>query len=134
VISLSRAFVEGNERAVVEDTIRHEVAHALAWEHDRETGHGAAWAKWCEVTGAEPRRCYDEAEVVLPAPRYRCTVLAREATWARGSGAGLQTGTTRISLEKGAVFGRHRLTQRLRMAIRIGLVSVFDTQKGEWVE
>ena len=134
VISLSRVFVEQNAEAVVEDTIRHEVAHALAWEHDGETGHGTAWRKWCEVTGAEPRARYDEDEVVMPEPRYRCTVLANEVRWSHGSGAGLQMGTTRISLEKGAVFGRHRLTRRLRMAVSVGLVSVFDTRMGEWVE
>ena len=130
LISLSCAFVELNDEDVVRDTIRHEVAHALAWKHDRATGHGAAWKKWCEVTGAKPGRCYENEEVILPAARYQCTVLVNAVEWSRGSGRNQQTGTTRINLEKGDVFGRHRLTRRLRAAVEIGLVSVLDTRTG----
>jgi len=133
LISLSRHFVERNDEALVGDTIRHEVAHALAWEHDGATGHGAVWKKWCAVTGANPRRCFDEREVALPEARYRCTVLTNEVGWSRRSGARLQSGTTRISLGKGAVFGRHRMTRQLRRTVEIGLVAVFDTRTGEWV-
>ena len=133
-ISLSRVFVEMNDEDVVRDTIRHEVAHALAWEHDRAIGHGAAWQKWCRVTGAKPRRCYEAEDVILPAARYQCTVLVKEVEWSRGSRPNQQTGTTRTSLEKGDVFGRHRLTKRLRAAVEIGLVEVLDTRTGEWIE
>ena len=132
-ISLSRAFVEANDEDVVRDTIRHEVAHVLAWKHDRETGHGVVWKQWCGVTGARPRRCYEDEDVVLPAARYQCTVLVSEVEWSRGSGPNQQSGTTRTSLEKGDVFGRHRLTKRLRAAAEIGLVSVLDTRTGERV-
>ena len=134
VISLSRAFVEMNDEEVVRDTIRHEVAHALAWEHDRDTGHGAAWQRWCAATGATPRRCYEAEDVALPAARYQCTVLVSEVEWSRGSGPNQQTGTTRISLGKGELFGRDRLTKRLRAAIAIGLVAVLDTTTGERIE
>lgn len=133
LISLSRRFVERNDDALVEDTIRHEVAHALAWERDGATGHGEAWKKWCEVTGASPRRCFAEEEVVLPEPRYRCTVLASEVAWSRGSGLRRRTGTTRIGLPEGSVFGRFRMTRRLRWAIEIGMVEVFDTKVGKTI-
>lgn len=129
-ISLSRAFVELNDESVVLDTVRHEVAHALAWAHDGEVGHGPAWKRWCEATGARPRSCYDDEEVVLPEPRYRCTVLASEVEWSRGAGRSQQTGTARIALRQGDVFGRHRLTRQLRAAVEIGLVSVLDTKTG----
>ncbi len=134
VITLSRAFVERNAEAVVRDTILHEAAHALAWKHDGETGHGAAWKKWCAVTGANPRRCFDEDEVTMPPARYQCTVLASEAAWSRGSGANLQTGVARIRRGKGEVFGRHRLTRKLRWAVGVGLVAVLDTRTGRRVE
>jgi predicted SprT family Zn-dependent metalloprotease len=133
VITLSRAFVERNAERTVRDTILHEAAHALAWEHDRVTGHGPAWKQWCAVTGAKPRRCFDEEEVTMPAARYQCTVLAREAAWSRGSGANLQTGVARIRRGKGEVFGRHRLTRKLRWAVGVGLVAVFDRRVGRLV-
>lgn len=131
-ISLSRHFVERNDEAAVLDTIRHEIAHALAWKHDRETGHGAAWRRWCRTTGARPVRCYDD-QTDMPEPRYQCTVLATEAAWTTGSGARLQTGVARTRLEKGAVFGRYRLTRKLRAAVEIGMVAVLDTRTGRWV-
>jgi predicted SprT family Zn-dependent metalloprotease len=131
-ISLSRHFIENNDESEVLDTIRHEVAHALAWEHGRETGHGAAWKRWCTVTGASPRRCYAE-EIVMPEPRYQCTVLAAEVAWSTGSWVNKQTGIARTRLEKGTVFGRHRLTEKLRAAVKIGMVAVLDTQMNSWV-
>jgi predicted SprT family Zn-dependent metalloprotease len=131
-ISLSRHFVERNDEATVLDTIRHEVAHALAWEHDRATGHGSAWRKWCRATGARPIRCYG-GETAMPEPRYQCTVLATEAAWSTGSGVNLQVGVARTRLEKGAVFGRHRLTRKLRAAVEIGMVEVLDSRTGRLV-
>ncbi len=132
-ISLSRVFVEMNDDPVVLDTIRHEVAHALAWERDRAVGHGPAWRRWCGVTGAEPRRCYETEEVTMPAARYRCTVLASEVAWSTGSGANLRAGVARTRLREGEVFERHRMSPRLRAAIRIGMVSVLDTRTGRVV-
>ena len=134
VITLSRAFVKRNAETVVRDTILHEVSHALAWERDGATGHGASWKKWCKVTGAKARRCFDEEEVTMPAARYQCTVLATEAAWTRGSGANLQMGVARIRRGVGEVFGRHRVTRKLRWAVGVGLVEVLDTRTGQLVE
>jgi predicted SprT family Zn-dependent metalloprotease len=128
-ISLSREFVERNDAAIVIDTIRHEVAHALAWKHDRSTGHDAAWRSWCEVTGAEPTRCFDEEKIVLPPARYRCTVLKTEVEWRRGR----RTGTVSIELKKGEVFSRYRLSPHLRWLAEVGLVAVLDTRTGRRV-
>ena len=55
-ISLSRVLTELNDEADVLDTIRHEVAHALAGPG---AGHGRKWIAQCYVTGATPRRCGD---------------------------------------------------------------------------
>jgi predicted SprT family Zn-dependent metalloprotease len=75
-ISLSRHLVRLNPEAQVEDTIRHEIAHALAWRmspSDRDA-HGRTWVKACALVGARPVRCYG-AEVVTPPARYvgHCT-------------------------------------------------------------
>lgn len=56
-ITLSRELVKRNDREQVEDTIRHEIAHALA---PSRSGHGPAWKEMCARTGANPERFYDE--------------------------------------------------------------------------
>lgn len=66
-ISLSRRIVELNDEAEVEDTIRHEVAHALAGS---DAGHGPEWRAACLRTGARPFRCYDSSAIVTPVPRW----------------------------------------------------------------
>jgi predicted SprT family Zn-dependent metalloprotease len=67
-IGLSRALVELNDRSQVEDTIRHEVAHALAGP---EAGHGNVWKRTALAVGARPERCYSSAQVVAaPAPWF----------------------------------------------------------------
>jgi predicted SprT family Zn-dependent metalloprotease len=63
-ISLSRALVALNDRAEVEDTIRHEVAHATVGPGH---GHDAAWQRECVRVGAKPTRCYSSDEVVAVA-------------------------------------------------------------------
>jgi predicted SprT family Zn-dependent metalloprotease len=60
------------------NTIRHEVAHALA---GRGAGHGPIWKAQCRITGARPQRC--GAVAVEVAGRYvlRCTGCG--GTWQR---------------------------------------------------
>ena len=68
-ITLSRELVLRNEREKVEDTIRHEIAHALCtpptrgYRGERRERHGAEWKQMCKRTGAKPERCYDSDEV-----------------------------------------------------------------------
>lgn len=40
---------------MIQDTILHEVAHALAWERHRYVGHGVQWKLICREIGAIPR-------------------------------------------------------------------------------
>lgn len=68
-IRLTRKVCEFNldNPAQIEDTIRHEIAHALAFEYAQSVhhnwrygdGHGAYFYHFCGVTGATPERCYD---------------------------------------------------------------------------
>ena len=62
IISLSAALVERNSLADVEDTIKHEIAHALVG-YRKGDHHGFEWKQMCRVTGAKPERCYDSKEV-----------------------------------------------------------------------
>lgn len=51
------------ETAQVIDTVRHEIAHALAPERE---GHGSEWKYWCRVVGANPDREADVAAALIP--------------------------------------------------------------------
>ena len=53
-ITLSKWYVEENSEEEVEDTILHEIAHALAWINDRASGHGKIWKSWAKKVGANP--------------------------------------------------------------------------------
>jgi hypothetical protein len=53
-ITLSGPVTQMNDREQVEDTIRHEIAHALA---PLTAGHGYEWRRWCYKVGAKPTRC-----------------------------------------------------------------------------
>lgn len=57
-ITLSKHFVNANVQdnwVMIEDTVLHEVAHALAWERFRYVGHGVRWKLICREIGAIPR-------------------------------------------------------------------------------
>lgn len=69
-LQLSAPLTRLNDRAQVEDTIRHEIAHILVGPGK---GHGWEWKQMCATTGADPTRCYDSASVDQPAaPYYLC--------------------------------------------------------------
>ena len=62
-ISVSLPLMRLNSESVVRDTILHEIAHAKA---GYGAGHGAYWQKIAQEIGANPKRCYDSAEVQQP--------------------------------------------------------------------
>lgn len=66
-IELSIHFVTRNDAASVEDTILHEIAHALA---GHAAGHGPRWRRVCAKIGAEPRRC---GQAAMPAGKWQAT-------------------------------------------------------------
>lgn len=76
-IFLSFVLTEFNGEAEVRDTLRHEIAHALAGPR---AVHGTAWRKVAREIGAKPRRCYDADEVRQPPTRYvlRCPSCRQE--------------------------------------------------------
>ena len=62
-IEISWPIARLNPREETMDTIRHEVAHALA---GRGAGHGPRWKAACAITGARPTACYDGDDVATP--------------------------------------------------------------------
>ena len=74
-IRISRKLAAINDRAVVEDVIRHEVAHALAGPG---SGHGPRWRDACRVTGAQVRACIDASEIATVPRDYRFKATCEE--------------------------------------------------------
>jgi len=61
-ITVSENFCDITLREEIQDTILHEIAHALA---GAGKGHGIEWKKWAIIVGAKPTRCY-EGEARVP--------------------------------------------------------------------
>lgn len=57
-IRLSREFTEVQTRVDVEDTILHEIAHALTGP--MRDAHGWRWREQCRKVGARPMTCVDK--------------------------------------------------------------------------
>jgi predicted SprT family Zn-dependent metalloprotease len=68
-ISLSRKLVLLNEEREVQETILHEVAHALHSETRGRSDHGPEWRRIAQSIGCTGRRCYDAANVKTPPRR-----------------------------------------------------------------
>lgn len=66
VISLSRYFVRMNDQSEIQETVRHEIAHALAGPN---TGHGAKWRAIARSIGAIPKP-YADIGISLPKERW----------------------------------------------------------------
>lgn len=65
-LSLSEPLTLLNDAAVIEDTLLHEIAHALT----PGAGHGPRWRAEARRLGATPRACVRADRVVVPAARY----------------------------------------------------------------
>jgi predicted SprT family Zn-dependent metalloprotease len=66
-ITLSRKLIEINNLIECQNTILHEIAHAIA---GYEAGHGPLWKEVCIKIGARPERCYDAKVIVEVASKY----------------------------------------------------------------
>lgn len=58
-ISLSGLLVPELSDEEVEDTIRHEIAHAIDWERRGTTRHDRTWKTVARACGAKPERTFD---------------------------------------------------------------------------
>lgn len=85
-ITLSRALTLANDAATVEETLRHEIAHALA---PVNAAHGPAWVDACKLTGATPVRCYgDDVKPARGMWIFRCEGCGIEGRRARRASEG----------------------------------------------
>ena len=79
-------------------TLKHEMAHFLAWDNSQHNGHGPIWQKWCGVLGIEAKRCGEVSEeqassmvrihgaAYIYECRYGCRWLAKKETgWDRNN-------------------------------------------------
>lgn len=77
-ISLSRYFVQTYlplDPQEIHNTLLHEIAHALAWQHHRAHGHGAVWRQYCTLLGLADIRASKPLQDFTPPhlqrrPRY----------------------------------------------------------------
>lgn len=81
IITLSRHFVSyylerGPEE--IDHTIRHELAHALAWVHKRSVRHDAAWQYYCALLGIPGARATRRLEDFAPPRPERPTLYTLE--------------------------------------------------------
>ncbi len=76
-IQLSRELTELNVVSEVEDTILHEIAHALS---PCRAHHGPAWKKVCREIGARPSMYWDDEVVKAPPSKFigTCPNCGRE--------------------------------------------------------
>jgi predicted SprT family Zn-dependent metalloprotease len=70
IIGISVKFLEKCSWETMEDTLRHEFAHALDYEKRGTTDHSYHWKKWCEVTGADPSRTEEISKEQAPQLKY----------------------------------------------------------------
>ena len=77
VITLSKPLSALNSFAEAEDTILHEIAHALV---GGGVGHGPKWVKKAQSIGCNGNRCYDRT-VVVPPPKFvgTCPVCFKQS-------------------------------------------------------
>lgn len=84
---LGPTYVDQSGLAVIDDVIRHEIAHAIDFERRGRSDHGPKWKSICRRVGADPSRTYESAEIVsLIQPgkyRARCPRCEREISFFR---------------------------------------------------
>lgn len=78
-IELVTFYVENNSEELVVDTIKHEVAHALAGPG---AGHGPKWKEWCLKVGAHPVARWKGPDVglVVKPNKYRLAIKKPDGT------------------------------------------------------
>jgi predicted SprT family Zn-dependent metalloprotease len=83
-ITLSKWYVELNEERDVEDTILHEIAHALAWIRygSKGQGHGRLWKSVCIEIGAKPERL-NQGILEYPDNHYKYSVTCCNTTYGK---------------------------------------------------
>jgi predicted SprT family Zn-dependent metalloprotease len=69
IIFISRNFLQ-LPIETLENTMRHEFAHALDARERGVSAHDANWRKWCTVVGCRPERTTNVPKELKPQPKY----------------------------------------------------------------
>ncbi len=84
---LGLSFRDDQGLAVIEDVIRHEIAHAVDFERRGRSDHGRAWKAICRRIGADPTRLYETTDIqafLLPGKYVaHCANCDRKITYYR---------------------------------------------------
>ena len=78
VISISKPFAVAYGWKVMEDVVRHEVAHAMDVDERSRTDHGDVWKAWAVRCGADPTRLYEGENIRLPAKYVAVCPVCRD--------------------------------------------------------
>jgi predicted SprT family Zn-dependent metalloprotease len=70
LISLSEFYVVNNSFDDIQNTILHEIAHALSFLVFKERGHGHIWKSLAIQIGCSGERCRKADEINLPTAKY----------------------------------------------------------------
>ncbi|SRR5690606_22628645 len=70
IISLSRYYALEGGWSLMEDVVRHEIAHAIDFETRGKSDHGPRWQEIARRVGADPTRLYDGDDVNSPPSKY----------------------------------------------------------------
>lgn len=84
-IGLSSWYVDHNTPEVVVETVKHEIAHALAWIKFGDTGHGAGWRRMCVEVGCTVSRTKDDDAFTRPPTRFRAVCPACKDVFLRNN-------------------------------------------------
>lgn len=84
-ISISRNFVLLNDEPLINDTILHEIAHAIVGS---DHGHDRVWKTMAKKIGSRGTRCKDAGEVNSVKGKYaviceKCGEIGRRHRWSR---------------------------------------------------
>ena len=70
IISLSRHYVIEGGWELMEDVVRHEIAHAFDFELRGRSDHGPVWQALARKVGADPTRLYEGRDLAGPPSKY----------------------------------------------------------------
>lgn len=69
-ITISAPLARRNGLELMEDVLRHEIAHAVDYENRGKTDHGPAWKRWARRCGANPNRLYEGEDLQEVPSKY----------------------------------------------------------------
>lgn len=72
IVAIAGLYADTASVESIEDTVLHEIAHAMAWDNYRDMTHGPAWQTYAKMIGCSATRA--EAVPEMPKGKYaaRC--------------------------------------------------------------